>query len=105
MSFRPIFEAQAWDDVKASIYAKTAADVERALAAPRRTLDDFKALISPAAAEKLLKGRELSKRFSNALSSLIVKPPGKPSLVPITDKRTALSFDPSAGLSDMPDCV
>jgi hypothetical protein len=53
MSFRPIFESHPWDAVKASIYAKTSADVERALAAPRRTLDDFKALISPAAAPYL----------------------------------------------------
>ncbi|AWM34203.1 2-iminoacetate synthase ThiH [Hymenobacter nivis] len=60
MSFRPVFEAHAWDDVKASIYAKTAADVERALAAPRRTLDDFKALISPAAAPYLEQMAQLS---------------------------------------------
>ena len=47
MSFRPVFEAQPWEAVKVSIYAKTAADVQRALAASRRTLDDFKALIRP----------------------------------------------------------
>ncbi len=49
MSFQPLFEAHPWDAVQASIYAKTAADVEQALAASRRTLEDFKALISPAA--------------------------------------------------------
>jgi len=64
MSFRPIFEAHAWDDVKASIYAKTAADVERALAAPRRTLDDFKALISPAAAPYLEQMAQASHRLT-----------------------------------------
>ncbi|WP_425891136.1 2-iminoacetate synthase ThiH [Aeromonas veronii] len=38
-----------WDDIGMQIRAKTAADVERALSAPRRTLADFMALISPAA--------------------------------------------------------
>ncbi|AHJ99564.1 2-iminoacetate synthase ThiH [Hymenobacter swuensis] len=64
MSFRPIFDAHRWDEVKASIYAKTAADVERALAAPRRTLDDFKALISPAAAPYLEPMARLSRQLT-----------------------------------------
>lgn len=38
-----------WDDIGMQIRAKTAADVARALSAPRRTLTDFMALISPAA--------------------------------------------------------
>ncbi|MFD2785802.1 2-iminoacetate synthase ThiH [Hymenobacter rubripertinctus] len=72
MSFRPIFEAHDWDDTKASIYAKTAADVERALAAPRRTLEDFMALISPAAAPYLERMAGLSqeltrRRFGNTM--------------------------------------
>jgi len=72
MSFQPLFEAQPWEEVKASIYAKTAADVERALAAPRRTLEDFKALISPAAAPYLETMAQLSrqltrKRFGNTM--------------------------------------
>lgn len=60
MSFRSVFEAYSWDEVKAGIYAKTAADVERALATPRRTLDDFQALISPAAAPYLEQMAQLS---------------------------------------------
>ncbi|RZK54983.1 MAG: 2-iminoacetate synthase ThiH [Hymenobacter sp.] len=72
MSFRPVFEAQPWEDVKASIYTKTAADVGRALAAPRRTLEDFKALISPAAAPYLEQMAQLSRqltqrRFGNTM--------------------------------------
>ncbi|OUJ76342.1 2-iminoacetate synthase ThiH [Hymenobacter crusticola] len=72
MSFRPIFDAHLWDDVKASIYAKTAADVEFALRAPKRTLEDFKALISPAAAPYLEQMAQLShqltrKRFGNTV--------------------------------------
>lgn len=38
-----------WDQVRLSLYAKTAADVERALSRPKLTLEDFKALLSPAA--------------------------------------------------------
>ena len=64
MSFRPIFEAHPWEEVKASIYAKTSADVARALAAPRRTLEDFKALISPAAAPFLEPLAQLSHRLT-----------------------------------------
>jgi 2-iminoacetate synthase len=52
MSFAEIHAAHPWDNVLQSIQAKTAADVERAI---RRAegglcdLDDFQALISPAA--------------------------------------------------------
>ena len=72
MSFQPIFEAHSWDEVQRSIYAKTAADVEQALRAPRRTLEDFKALISPAAAPYLEQMAQLShqltlKRFGNTV--------------------------------------
>ncbi len=49
MSFMDIYRGLEWDDIKLSIYAKTAADVERALATSSRDLEDFKALISPAA--------------------------------------------------------
>lgn len=56
-------------------------------------------LISPAQAEKLLKGIELSTKFENKFASLVVKPPGKPSLVPVSDKRSALVMNPSEGLA------
>lgn len=48
-NFKNIFDTYNWDEVRASIYAKTARDVEQALASQKRTLEDFKALISPAA--------------------------------------------------------
>jgi 2-iminoacetate synthase len=72
MSFRPVFEAHPWEAVKASIYAKTAADVVLALAAPRRTLEDFKALVSPAAVpfleEMAQRSRHLTQqRFGNTM--------------------------------------
>lgn len=49
MNFKKIFANTNWDEIKSSIYSKTAADVERALASKKRDLEDFKALISPAA--------------------------------------------------------
>lgn len=49
MSFKPIFDSHNWADEKKSILAKTPGDVERAIQNPKRTLNDFKALISPAA--------------------------------------------------------
>jgi len=49
MNFKEIFNTTNWEETKSSIYSKTAADVERALASKKRTLEDFKALISPAA--------------------------------------------------------
>lgn len=51
--FKEIFEQYDWDEVKASIYSKTETDVWKALHSTTRTLEDFKALISPAA-EKFL---------------------------------------------------
>ncbi|PSL49416.1 tyrosine lyase ThiH [Chitinophaga niastensis] len=51
--FKSIFDQYEWNEVKAGIYAKTPQDVEQALHSNRRTLDDFAALISPAAAAYL----------------------------------------------------
>lgn len=49
MSFFDRLQTLDWDDIRLSIYAKTAVDVERALSKTRLDLDDFQALISPAA--------------------------------------------------------
>lgn len=56
-------------------------------------------LLSVAQAEKALKGKGLSSRFTNALDKLIAHPTGKPTLVPIADKRPALTMNPAEGLS------
>lgn len=48
-SFKDIFQQYHWDEVKHSIYHKTSTDVEQALVKNTRDLEDFKALISPAA--------------------------------------------------------
>lgn len=65
-----------WDDTTAAIMSKTAADVDRALAKERHTIDDFMALISPAAAPRLEEMARLSraltqKRFGKTISMYI----------------------------------
>ena len=72
MNFNQIFEQTNWDDIKSSIYVKTARDVERALAKEKRDLEDFKALISPAAEAYLEQMAQLShaltqKRFGKTI--------------------------------------
>jgi 2-iminoacetate synthase len=72
MSFREIYDLHNWEDVRNSIFEKTAKDVEIALSSSRRTLDDFKALISPAAAPYLEQMAQLShqltqKRFGKTI--------------------------------------
>ena len=47
--FREVFDQYAWDEVKSSLYAKTTEDVLRDLHREKRGLEDFKALVSPAA--------------------------------------------------------
>lgn len=64
MSFKNIFGTRSWDDQKKSIYSKTSADVERALASKKRTSEDFKALLSPAAAGYLEQMAKLSHELS-----------------------------------------
>ncbi len=62
--FQEIFDKYNWDEVQSSIYAKTAADVERALSMSKRDLEDFKALISPAAAPFLERMAQMSHRIT-----------------------------------------
>ena len=64
MTFEDIFRQYSWDEVKASIYSKTAADVEAALQKPQRDLEDFKALVSPAAAPYLEQMAQLSHQLT-----------------------------------------
>lgn len=72
MTFTQHFNTKNWETEKASIYAKTASDVERALTSSKRTLEDFKALISPAAEPYLERMAQLSsaltqKRFGKTI--------------------------------------
>lgn len=64
-SFEDIFALYHWDEVLASIYSKTAYDVKRALTLKsKHILEDFKALISPAAAPFLEEMAQLSQRIT-----------------------------------------
>jgi len=62
--FKDIFDRYSWDDVLASIQAKTSKDVEAALDATHRTLEDFKALVSPAALPYLERMAQLSHQLT-----------------------------------------
>lgn len=75
--FSEIFDTYNWEEVKQSIYKKTNADVERALKkTSRRDLEDFKALISPAAMPHLEPMAQLSnqltlKRFGKTIQMYV----------------------------------
>ena len=77
MSFTEIFERLNWEEVKSSILNKTRNDVEAALSKQsNRTLEDFKALISPAGSYYLEQMAALShettlKRFGNTMQMFI----------------------------------
>ena len=77
MSFEKIIETFSWEEAAKSIYAKTTSDVESALNKKgKKTLEDFKALISPAAADHLEEMALLShaitqKRFGKTLQMYI----------------------------------
>ena len=74
--FTAIFNSYNWDVVRQSILTKSAADVEAALQRERPTLEDFKALISPAAAPYLETMAHIShertrKRFGRTIQMYI----------------------------------
>ncbi len=76
MSFNDLFKSQDWNETSKSIYAKTDMDVMRALSTPKRTLEDFKALISPAAAPYLEQMAKISqsltlKRFGRIIQMYV----------------------------------
>ncbi|MCH2225468.1 MAG: 2-iminoacetate synthase ThiH [Crocinitomicaceae bacterium] len=71
-SFKDTFDTYNWEETLQSIFDKTTLDVERALANSKRDLEDFKALISPAARPYLEEMAQLSqqitkKRFGNVI--------------------------------------
>ena len=62
--FSEELEKISWEETTKSIYAKTDADVRRALAKSRLNVDDFMALISPAAAPYLETMAQLSQKYT-----------------------------------------
>ncbi len=74
--FKEIFDTYSREEVKQSILAKTSIDVLLALQREKRTLEDFKALISPAAAPHLEQMAQLShnltqKRFGKTIQMYV----------------------------------
>lgn len=71
-TFKNIIDSYNWDDTLKSIFSKTEEDVQRALANSKRDLEDFKAMISPAAQPYLEQMAKMSqqltqKRFGNTI--------------------------------------
>jgi len=62
--FKEVFNQYSWDEVVIGINAKTTRDVESALGAYRRSLQDFMALISPAAAPYLEQMAQMSHKVT-----------------------------------------
>lgn len=62
--FSEQLEKISWEETTAAIMSKTDADVRRALAARRCAVDDFMALVSPAAAPYLETMARLSRRYT-----------------------------------------
>lgn len=79
MSFQQVFEQYTWKEIEDKIYSKLASDVEKALrktGSAKRTLEDFAALISPAALPYLeemavLSNQITQKRFGNTIQMYI----------------------------------
>ncbi|MFT6715384.1 MAG: 2-iminoacetate synthase [Saprospiraceae bacterium] len=71
-TFQDLFDTYNWDETLNSIFSKTESDVLRALGSDKRDLEDFKALISPAAIPYLENMAQISrkltkKRFGNTI--------------------------------------
>ncbi|MDO9341645.1 MAG: 2-iminoacetate synthase ThiH [Bacteroidales bacterium] len=64
MGFKEIYNLYSWEEIKESINNKSSHDVEMALSSHHRTLEDFKALISPAAVPFLEDMAQLSRQFT-----------------------------------------
>ena len=80
MSFQNVLANCSWEDTTRVIQNKTESDVRRALAATPPTIDDFMALISPAAIPSLEQMAHLSRhytelRFGNTIQFYVPRYP------------------------------
>lgn len=71
-TFKTVFNSYNWEETLSSIFNKTTVDVQHALVKEKRDLEDFKALISPAAKPFLEEMAQMSsqltkKRFGNTI--------------------------------------
>ena len=72
-NFLDVFKQYSWDDVRTSIYNKTSNDVERALNSSKRTVEDFMALVSPAASTYLEQMAQLSQQITQKRFGKVVQ--------------------------------
>ena len=75
-TFGTIYNTYDWNEVTESIYSKTSVDVQRALSSTKRSMEDFKALLSPAAQPYLEAMAQQSytltrKRFGNTMQMYV----------------------------------
>ncbi len=76
MNFNQIINQYNWEDITSEIYKKTDADVQNALITNNKSLDDFMALISPAAQPYIEQMAQLShqltqKRFGKTIQMYV----------------------------------
>ncbi|MDR2814954.1 MAG: 2-iminoacetate synthase ThiH [Prevotellaceae bacterium] len=64
MNFTELISGYDWDSIQSRIYAKAAGDVERALSRDKRSVEDFMALVSPAAQAYLEPMAALSRKYT-----------------------------------------
>lgn len=64
MKFTEIIDQYSWDDMTSRIYGKTSRDVEAALGNRNRGIEDFMALVSPAAQPYLEQMAALSRQYT-----------------------------------------
>ncbi|NDV64439.1 2-iminoacetate synthase ThiH [Bacteroides sp. 224] len=64
MEFKELINNYKWEDIKASVYSKTTRDVELALSKSKCSIEDFMALISPAAQPYLEQMAVLSRKYT-----------------------------------------
>ncbi|MBI4947376.1 MAG: 2-iminoacetate synthase ThiH [Bacteroidetes bacterium] len=72
-TFNNIIKTYDWKEVQQSILSKTAKHVEQALANPKHNLEDFKALISPAAAPYIEKMAQISQMITQKRFGKIIQ--------------------------------
>lgn len=71
-------------------------EAKKLLKSAKLSVDDYspRSFVSPAGAETLLKGTELSTRFKNRFKELVITNAGKPTMAPADDERQALVVKP-----------
>ena len=64
MDFKELINEYNWNEIQSQIYAKTPTDVEIALSKDKRSVEDFMALVSPAASVYLEPMATLSRKYT-----------------------------------------